>query len=182
LIICDFDIELHRLKKEDLELVRHWRNHESVRTQMLYQSFINMSDQIKWFSNIDQMRDYYFIIHQNIMPVGCINIKDVDNIAGTGEAGIFMNPNHKGKDRECAIKASVTLIKWAFTKLGLKQIRAKIKSTNRKASQLNQLLGYMDVLSTHDTNIIHYKLTRDKFDESLKKLEEYLDYKIFQQG
>jgi hypothetical protein len=49
LSLKQFDVELHRLQEEDLELVRSWRNEAYISNQMIYRAFISEEMQRNWF-------------------------------------------------------------------------------------------------------------------------------------
>ncbi len=60
MIIKGFAVTLSRLTIDDIELVRQWRNSETVRQFMEFREEITPEMQIKWFKSIDnEINNYY---------------------------------------------------------------------------------------------------------------------------
>ena len=78
MIIERYGITLKSLGVEDLETVRVWRNSDLVRPYMFYQEIISKSEQESWFSKLEPLNDFYFIIEYKQKPIGLINLKNID--------------------------------------------------------------------------------------------------------
>lgn len=78
MIITKKNIHFYRLKEEDIELVRHWRNHPSIQKHMVYRERITAEMQKEWFKTIDNNLNLYFIIEYKGKKIGLINGKDID--------------------------------------------------------------------------------------------------------
>ena len=62
MIIQKGDIRFIRLKEEDIELVREWRNSPEITQYMEFRDFISEDMQQDWFESIDTIYNLYFII------------------------------------------------------------------------------------------------------------------------
>lgn len=136
-----YGVLLESLKAEHLEMVRLWRNQEFVRSNMEFQEVLSREDQNRWFNQLDPSRNLYWIIEFNEYPIGLIHIKNIDLEAGSGEAGIFIGePSYLEMPQP--MLAIIFMMELAFLILGLKELRAKIKSGNEHAIRFNEKLGY----------------------------------------
>ena len=88
LILSQYDIELQRLTRTDIELVRSWRNQDRIRNQMFYTDLITEQEQELWFHSVNNALNYYFLIVFKSKKIGLIHAKNIDLEVGYGEGGI----------------------------------------------------------------------------------------------
>jgi RimJ/RimL family protein N-acetyltransferase len=130
---------LESLRPAYLELLRKWRNAPEIRRHMEYQEYISSEMQHQWFTSIHTIEHYYFVILESTIPIGLIHLSEVD--ARTGQAGLFIGePNYQGST--VPIRASLSLLDFAFNTLCLKNVTAKVKRDNLTAIQYNSALGF----------------------------------------
>jgi len=60
--LSKYGVKLHRLREEDIELVRTWRNSPLIRQYMEFRDEITPEMQKEWFLSINNNENYYFII------------------------------------------------------------------------------------------------------------------------
>ncbi|MFY7899876.1 MAG: hypothetical protein ACOVNY_06810 [Chitinophagaceae bacterium] len=152
--ILGYGVILKRITVNDIELIRKWRNSKAIRNKMFFKRYIAKSQQIKWFHEINNHQNNYFLIFYHDTAVGLINGGAIDwekNITGNG--GIFIWDSNV-KDELVAIKASILLTDCGFY-LGMKKNIIKILKTNFTAISYNTMLGYVK-----DENFIHPKLNQ----------------------
>ena len=65
-----YGITLERLKKEDIELVRQWRNSDPVRMNMNYQEIISPEKQLEWFHSINNENFHYTFVPYLVSVAG----------------------------------------------------------------------------------------------------------------
>ena len=95
MIIRKYGIELHRLKEDSLEMLRQKRNEKSIREKMFYQEEITFDEQLKWFESINNIYNYYFVIHYKNEQIGLIHGKVLSYETRIAEGGIFLwNENY----------------------------------------------------------------------------------------
>lgn len=158
-----YGLILQRLTKEDIELVRHWRNQPHIRNNMADKRYISESDQVKWFNSINNPVNYYFIIIYSGIKVGIVNVKNVDNKNMIGEGGIFIWEQTLW-DTPIPVMASLILLETIFEyfESGNKSI-IRIMKDNKRAIHYNTLMGY--VLLPYQDNVKYqfYILTKDDY-------------------
>ena len=71
--ISKYGIDLVRLTEEDIEMLRQWRNSPQIQQFMEYREEITAEMQKKWFDSINNVNNFYFIIHFEGQKIGLIN-------------------------------------------------------------------------------------------------------------
>jgi UDP-4-amino-4,6-dideoxy-N-acetyl-beta-L-altrosamine N-acetyltransferase len=141
-----FNVQLKPLQQADLLQVLQWRNSPEISSQMLDQSLISPEQQQRWFERIRQDRhQMQFVIYYKNQQVGLCNLKSsiqAPLIANqTADAGFYIGDN-RYRGTMLAFFAALALNQYAFSQLGLKQLKAQVKSSNNAALRFNQQLGY----------------------------------------
>lgn len=163
LILKQFDVRLIRLHRDDLELVRTWRNSAHVRDNMVYKDYITEEMQNAWFESINNPFNYYFIIEFDSKKVGVINAKNFQKEQGFGEGGIFIGEQFY-EHSFAAVYASLCLLNFVFYLLNdINKSRIRILKYNFRAIQYNKLLGYEWVEDSEDGLNQIYELTRENY-------------------
>jgi UDP-4-amino-4,6-dideoxy-N-acetyl-beta-L-altrosamine N-acetyltransferase len=185
MIIEQYGIKLIRVTLEDIELIRYWRNHPSIRRTMHYRKYISKSMQIRWFESINNPLNYYFIIEYNNKKIGVINCKKININEGYGEGGIFIW--EKDIENEyIPVFASLCLLNTVFYVFKIfNKSFVQVLNTNTKAISFNKQLGYILVPGQEKNRNPYYVLTREdylmkskKFNHIAKKLSNSKDIKI----
>jgi RimJ/RimL family protein N-acetyltransferase len=140
MILKKYGIQLRSLTVNDLERVREWRNDPFVRERMFYQNEITAEDQERWFSNLDATSQYYLIFFEEI-PIGVINVKEIDWIERTGEAGIFIGLEDY-RNSFVSMLAIFCMMDAYFDAFGFTKLTAVLRADNSAAKQFNLDLGY----------------------------------------
>lgn len=180
LILQQFDVRLLRLQKDDLELVRQWRNAAHVANSMIYREYISSEMQLKWFETINNPWNYYFIIEFEGKKIGVINAKDYSVEKGFGEGGIFIG-EQKYEHSFAAAFASLCLLNFIFHMMGtIANSRIRILKDNHRAIQYNKLLGYELIGESENGHDLLFELTKERFFEKGRKLNQAAA--IFSQG
>jgi hypothetical protein len=163
LSLKQFDVELHRLQEEDLELVRSWRNEAYISNQMIYRAFISEEMQRNWFQTINNAQNYYFIIVFKGHKVGLINAKDYNSEKGFGEGGIFIGDKDY-EDSFAAVFASLCLLNFVYYLLPhITTSRIRVLKTNIRAIQYNKLIGYEEIPGAANSFDQLFELTRARY-------------------
>jgi hypothetical protein len=157
-----YGITLERLKEEDIELVRQWRNSDAVRLNMEYKKHISAEEQIKWFNSINNISNNYMLIHYKCEKVGVLNDKNIDWENRTSESGIFIG-NEKYLHSFLPYFVSVAGIEINFTLFKWRKQYAHILTSNSNARKFNTELGYQ--LSGDQSGVENqqYELTWESF-------------------
>lgn len=164
---------LELISEADLEQIRNWRNEPHVRSNMDHQTVISTEDQQKWFESLDKKRNLYFKIISAKIPIGVLNIKDIDWEKKNAQAGIFIGEKEH-LSTMMPIIAVFVLMKVCFDCFGIKELRAKIANHNTNALNFNTQFGY-----SPNNEIVggftHFVCSKDAFyspGNSIKKLHD----------
>ena len=156
-----FGVRLERLERKHLELVRQWRNSDWVRPYMRYRSVIDPEDQIRWFENMDPLRNWYFVAHVEDLPFALFHVKSIDARVACGESGGFVGaPRFIGRPE--AAQATLALMDFAFLVLRLRSLEAHYSSSLPKIVSFNQKLGYR-VLREESDGFIRARVTEARY-------------------
>ena len=72
-------VNFRQIEKEDLPLLRDWRNQERVRRCCREYRLLNMANQISWFEGISTSRvDNMFIVIADDEPVGVCGLTHIN--------------------------------------------------------------------------------------------------------
>jgi RimJ/RimL family protein N-acetyltransferase len=173
--LTGYGVKLTKLKEEDIELVRYWRNSAAIQQYMEYREEITKKKQLKWFSSINNIHHNYFIIEVNNKKIGLIYGGGIDwNKLETGNGGIFIwDPKYWNTKN--SLGATLLLIDTSQL-LGLKRTYIKVLSTNKNAIFFNKSLGYKLLSNQEDVLNQRYVLENNDYIYARNKLRS----KIFE--
>ncbi len=139
-----FGVTLERLRRQDIDLVRQWRNSDVVLPYMRYRKFIHPAEQIRWFEALDPVKNWYFVAHAREVPFAMFHIRDIDRANGCGESGGFVG-HRSFIGRPEPARATLALMDFAFLLLQLKSLQAHYNSQLQRVARFNERLGYQIV-------------------------------------
>lgn len=163
-------IRLQRIKQEDIELVRQWRNSAEVARYMEYREYITPDMQQQWFRSVDNDDHLYFLLLAEGLPIGLIYGAGINwDSNEVANAGIFI-AREEHRESRYALEASLLLNDFAFA-IGMQRIYIKVLADNKRAIAYNKLLGYRRVEDDPARYNQQYSLDRISYLLSRKKLE-----------
>lgn len=136
------DIKLIKLKSEDLEIVRNWRNSKDVAPYMFNENFISESDQQKWFANVNESKNsIYWIIEYNGKQLGLASISGIDKTLQSCYWAFYLG-DLSVRGAGIGAKVEYNVIEYVFTELGLNKIRCEVFVTNDKVIKMHEKYGF----------------------------------------
>lgn len=164
-----YGIILERLRQEDIELVRQWRNSDPVRLNMKYREIITPEQQQQWFASVNNLQSNYMMIHYQGQKVGLLNDKNIDWESRCSESGIFFGRT-EFYGTFVPYLVAVAGIETTFYMLGWERQYAHILRSNINAIRFNMQLGYQ--LSEGQEGIDHqrYEVSRESFEKKAGKI------------
>ena len=165
-------IKLVRLQKENIELVRRWRNDPDIQKRMEYRAYITEEMQVAWFDRINNIYNSYFLISVKDEFVGLIHAADVhwkENIAGN--CGIFVW-DKRYLESPKTVEASLLFTDFGFC-CGMERIYIKVLRDNTMSISYNQAMGYRLLPGQDDVINQVYELIPDVYFKATAKLHEY---------
>ncbi len=166
-----YGVSLARLQASDIELLRYWRNHPSVRNVMLRREIITDEQQKKWFASIDNELNFYSLVVFEGNAIGVTNTKNVDLATMTGEGGMFIwdKAHHRSI---VPFRAAISGMDWMFFEFGLQRMEARVLPSNRRALRYNTLLGY--VFDREESGVLHFHATPETYSRQADTVREML--------
>lgn len=169
--VFKYGIMLERLKAEDIELVREWRNSDPVRLNMEYREIITAGQQKKWFASINNQHNNYLLIHYKGEKIGLLNDKNIIWESRTSESGLFLGKTEY-YNTFVPYFISVAGIELNFYFLLWGRQYAHILKTNTNAVKYNMQLGYRLTEGQENTENQLYELTREDFERRAGKIRQ----------
>jgi hypothetical protein len=166
-----YGITLERLREEDIEMVRKWRNSDPVRLNMKYQDIITPEQQQEWFRSVNNLRYNYLVIHYQGEKIGLLNDKNIDWELRSSESGIFLG-RREFYSTFVPYLVSVAGIESTFYLLGWKKQYAHILRSNFNAIKFNLQLGYELCKGQENFDHQKYKLTWESFIQKAGKIRK----------
>jgi RimJ/RimL family protein N-acetyltransferase len=166
-----YGIILERLKEEDIELVRQWRNSDPVRLNMKYRELITPGQQKQWFNSINNLQVNYFMIYYQGEKIGLLNDKNIDWESRTSESGIFLGRTEY-YNTFVPYLVSVAGIESSFSLTGWNKQYAHILRSNTNAIRFNLQLGYQLCEGEEENDHQWYEMTRMSFEQKAGKIRK----------
>jgi len=162
-----YGITLSRIKEDEIELVRCWRNDPKISKNMIYRGYITPEQQLKWFHSINNNNNSYYIIEYKNEKIGLINNKNIVTKDKSSEAGIFIwNDTYDF----APLLASVLLCEIGFYIMKGGDSYAKVLKRNKRAIEYNKIIGYDVIENKPRSRYIKIKLTKENFKNRTEKL------------
>lgn len=166
-----YGITFERLKEEDIELVRNWRNSDPVRMNMKYREIISPEQQLKWFHSVNNLNNNFLLIHYQGEKIGLLNDKNIDWEARTSESGIFLGRT-EFYNTFVPYLVSIAGIETTFYLLGWNKQFAQILRSNTNAIRFNLELGYRLCAGQEAVDHQKYEMNRSGFEQKAGKIRK----------
>ena len=169
MIIKGYDIMLHQLREEHIEMVRNWRNSQKIAKYMEYREMISPDMQRKWFSGLDDLLDFYFVIEYNEEFIGLIHVANINWALGSGDAGLFIYDN-RYLNTHIPVLSSLSMLDALFSVFPLQAVTAKVMAGNDTAAKYNTRLGFQLVPGQEGMQFQQYRLEKEVYNAATEKL------------
>jgi len=136
-------ISLRKITKEDLKILVKWRNAEDVWKNNTQFVLLNMKDQIKWYSEINQRESnrIMFIINYNHKPIGVCGLIHINKVEKSADIAIIIGETklqNRGIGKECLKQ----LLEYGFKKLNVHRIEAEVLESNVKSQKFFDRMNF----------------------------------------
>lgn len=137
------EVLLRPLEINDIELIRSWRNIDSIRKAFLYQGIISAPQQKEWYEKYkDNMQDIMFIIEYKGKSVGTVALYNIDTDKKEAEFGRLMIGEPSARGFNIGRRVTQALCKFGFEHLGLENIVLEVFSDNLYAKRSYEAVGF----------------------------------------
>ena len=173
IVIKNKDLALRQIDKQDLELIRYWRNHPSISSKMVYTKNISQEMQVEWFNNLTKNNSLYFTIIYKDNKIGLINLKDISFENKSGELGLFIW-DKRYIPGPISFQSTFSLIDYAFDTLCLSVIYSTILIENKNAIRFNQAIGFENFKMKNE-EVCLFKLNKTNYIKKSAKIKKIIN-------
>jgi UDP-4-amino-4,6-dideoxy-N-acetyl-beta-L-altrosamine N-acetyltransferase len=166
-------VRLRPLKYHDIEKVRSWRNDPEVAQFMVYRELITKEQQEEWFHRIQKEKGFYAIIVVNGVDIGLADLKNFSADGKSAEGGIFVH-SKEFQNSIYGYAVSILFLDFAFEKLNLELVEAKIVDKNVRAIRFNESLGYVRDGRDFAVGVGRYLLTAERYKKKVVAIRRAL--------
>ena len=180
-----YGVRLTRLRAEDIELVRQWRNHPEVARHMLSQDHISAAQQAAWFRQVDVALDRAcYLVRYDGEPTAFASVTSTDGAAlaagDTLEAAIYLAPGSRCRGTMLAFAPALALNDACFDALGCAGLLARVREDNTAALRFNTHMGYRE--TGRDGQLVYMTLQPDDYRTATARLKDMLSRPRAHQG
>lgn len=140
------DLNLRELRISDLERINEWRNnlYNKIMTQSYRLPVTYMQDE-EWLKRkvlSTTNAEVFFIIEENNIPIGMVQLTNIDYTSGTAIWGIIIGEiDNRGKGY--GAEAELLLFNYAFNVLNLRKLICYIVSLNNESLKMHKKLKFL---------------------------------------
>ncbi len=161
------------ITSDDTDMILNWRNSESVKHNFLYRKDITREEHRKWLKEKVESGEVvqFIIIEKNSnRAIGSVYIKDLDNIAKTGEYGIFIGEAY-ARGIGYGTEACRRLVRYFFDIMKYDKLNLRVLERNRVAIRSYEASGFRievgrsitKVLEGKNEEILFMSITREEY-------------------
>lgn len=155
LVLQNYGVTLCRLTHDKIEMLRQWRNDPKIQQYMFYREYITPEMQERWFANLNQQRNYYFIIEYEGKEIGMINVKNIDFEKKNGESGVFIYDDSY-LNTDVAYRAHLVMFDYMYEILKLDYTYSHMLDDNARAIRFAIFLGSKKFVLMGDNAYVLY--------------------------
>jgi UDP-4-amino-4,6-dideoxy-N-acetyl-beta-L-altrosamine N-acetyltransferase len=131
---------IREIYPKEIELMRTWRNHPSIRLNMYSRNEIRITQHLKWWQKIQSRLDCIYLMYElNSNPMGVIAFTEIDNINKNASWAFYSSPD---APKGTGSKMEFLALDYAFSELGLYKLYCEVLSFNSTVIKLHQKFGF----------------------------------------
>ncbi|AXI24940.1 UDP-4-amino-4,6-dideoxy-N-acetyl-beta-L-altrosamine N-acetyltransferase [Methanofervidicoccus sp. A16] len=129
-------LNIINLNREELEIIRNWRNKDKIRKWMYTDHIITLEEHFNWVHRLRTNNDaVYFLVEYDNDPVGVVGLSNIGINDKSASIGIYIG-NEKFKGKGFGKIMLYTLLKFSFDVLNLNRVQVEVFSDNIVAIRL----------------------------------------------
>jgi UDP-4-amino-4,6-dideoxy-N-acetyl-beta-L-altrosamine N-acetyltransferase len=136
-------ISLKPVDKDDIELIRKWRNSDLINNVSFSNQYISAEMQTEWFEKLSGNNSFiHWIIMADDKRVGYAAVRDIDPVNGRCEfASLYLGePEYLGSG--IGAKAEYFVIDYVYNHYKVKEICCEVLETNLPVIKLHKKFGF----------------------------------------
>jgi UDP-4-amino-4,6-dideoxy-N-acetyl-beta-L-altrosamine N-acetyltransferase len=136
------DIVLKLLTKEDIELVRIWRNSPEVSQFMYTENKISVEQQVAWFEKIkDDNTSKFWIIEYDNQKIGLASLTGISNTLSSCYWAFYLGTDIP-RGGGIGSKIEYNILEYVFNELKLNKLRCEVMNFNDKVISMHEKFGF----------------------------------------
>lgn len=143
-MIVGKSVQLRVIEREEMHLVRHWRNSPEVYQHMANRDLIGPPQQERWFEEVIQQDRHVFLIVATLSentPIGLTNLRDIDLRNRHAESGLYIaSPEHRSNF--FGLEAYYLMLDYGFSYLNLHKVYGHVLVENELGVKMNTAFGF----------------------------------------
>ena len=165
-------VTLRTVEEEDLEFLRDTINDPEVREGLLTTKPFNGHQEREYFEErISSDETVSLLICEGDDPAGSIGLKDIEQVAGTCEIGLWLAPEYHGQGY--GTEASRLVTAYAFDELRMHRVQARVLADNAASHRIWEKLGFAEegvhrdeaYLGGEHVDVHYYGMLAEEWDE-----------------
>ena len=175
-VLSGYQVVMRPVERDDLEMLRTWRNSQNVRQFMLSHSAISAEQQNAWFSKINRdSSQLHFVICYKGTIIGSANIKTHDNAGDINnsqvlEPGLYIG-DERYRNNILAFAPTLLVNDYCFDFLHCTKLVAVVKADNKAALNYNAKLGYKII---KQDKLVEIELQKSAYEKQARTLKALL--------
>lgn len=136
------NIVFRRIAKNDLQILKKWRNSYDIwqfNTQFI---LLNMKHQKEWFSNMEKNSERkMYMVNINKQPIGVCGLVHIDNVNKNADIAILIGKS-KFRERGISKKILEKILEIGFKKLHFNRIGAEVLDSNTNSQKFFENMNF----------------------------------------
>jgi len=137
------DLLFKPVEESNIEVMRKWRNLDSIRKSFIYQGIISSTQQEEWYNDyLNKVDDIMFMIQHKGTDVGTVALYNIDTNKKRAEFGRLVVGEKTARGLKIGTKAVKEICKFAVEELGLSTIILEVFEDNQYARKAYEEVGF----------------------------------------
>lgn len=134
-------VSFKKLNKEDIELVRQWRNSPEIASYMYTEEHITKEQQEKWFEKLNHDTAAHWIIEYNSKKMGLVSLSDINKVHKWCYWAFYLGDTSV-RGAGIGGKVEYNILEYVFNDLGLNKLRCEVLTSNEKVINMHEKFGF----------------------------------------
>jgi len=164
--LTDGVVTLRYINRDDIELLRNWRNQDSVRHSFIYNNVITKQQQVEWFERYtEDNSDHMFISIYENKPVGSSALYNLNTDKKDAEYGRLMLGELNLRGLGLGKRMTELTAQFGFEFLELESMYCEIFADNHYSIDVCNAIGYQttDIIEKDGKKMLYLTLTKDRW-------------------
>lgn len=136
------DIKLKEVAKEDIEMIRNWRNSKEVAQYMYTDNYITEEQQLNWYNKVkDEKSSKYWVISYDNTPIGLASLTEINKSLQSCYWAFYLGDSSI-RGAGIGSKVEFNVIEYVFNELKLNKLRCEVFVSNDKVIKMHEKFGF----------------------------------------